>query len=230
MKILAIDTATKSCSVALVDNGSLAAELTASTGETHSRHLMRTIQVVLKRSGIPLRAVEGFAVTRGPGSFTGLRIGISTAKGLAAALGKPVVGISSLAALAAQSASPGLLICPLLDARRHEVYFSRYRLIDGEFQREAVEQVASPVEALEGIGEISLFVGDGAVLYRDVISDNLGKLAHFVPASRNIIRAATVGFLGQARLEKGLTDDVDTFVPRYIRKSDAELKRKSSDR
>jgi len=228
MKILAVDTATKSCSVALVDNGVLSAELTVATGETHSKHLMRTIEMVLERSGHVLSDLEGFAVIRGPGSFTGIRIGISTVKGLAMALGKPVVGISSLDALAAQSASPGFLICPFLDARKREVYFSRYRLVDGELQSEVAEQVASPVRALEGIGEACLFVGDGAILYRDVIIDNLGGLAHFVSGSPNIIRACTVGILGQDRLEKGLAADVDTFVPHYIRRSDAELKKKAS--
>ena len=106
MKILALDTATKTCSVALTDDGSLAAESTIIKNQTHTKHLMRLIHSVLEISGFGLSDMDGFAVTIGPGSFTGLRIGISTIKGLAQALGKPVVGISSLKALAWQGADP----------------------------------------------------------------------------------------------------------------------------
>ncbi len=118
MKILALDTATKSCSVALTENGRLCAELTTLKDQTHSKHVMDLIHSVFEISGVSISDVDGFAVTIGPGSFTGLRIGISTIKGLAHAVGKPIVGISSLKALAWQCTDQNFLICPLLDARK----------------------------------------------------------------------------------------------------------------
>jgi tRNA threonylcarbamoyladenosine biosynthesis protein TsaB len=110
MKILAVDTATKSCSVAIIDAGSLSAELTTQSDQTHSKHLMQRIDAVLGMADLSAVDLDGLAVTLGPGSFTGLRIGISTIKGLAYALGKPVVGISSLNALAWQCADRSFLI------------------------------------------------------------------------------------------------------------------------
>ena len=127
MKILAVDTSAMSCSTAIVDNGVVRAELSTVNSQTHSKHLMTMIDTVCKISGIEVAGMDGFAVTIGPGSFTGLRIGISTIKGLAWSLKKPVAGISSLEALAWQCAPVPCLICPLLDARKHEVYSGRYR-------------------------------------------------------------------------------------------------------
>jgi len=131
MKILAVDTATMSCSVAVVEAGCLKAELIQATGETHARHLMTMIDNVLQLSNETMAGIEGFGVTIGPGTFTGLRIGLSTVQGLALAESKPIAGVSSLDALAAQvMATPGesrSLVCALLDARRKEVYHRLYR-------------------------------------------------------------------------------------------------------
>ncbi len=226
MKILAVDTATKSCSVAIVTNRSVLAELTVSTGQTHSIHLMKTIQTVIDLSETDLSALDGFAVTKGPGSFTGLRIGISTIKGLAAATGKQMVGISTLEALAYQSALPDRLICSLVDARKDQVYFSRYRLTNGVLKQMIREQVASPFDFLIDIDEACVFAGDGALLYKDTITEKLGSLADFAPQGQHTLRASTVAFLSLERFKKGDTDDVNTFVPHYIRKSDAEIKSK----
>ena len=135
MIILAVDTATTSCSVAIIDKKCVLAEITLLREETHSKHLMDMIHTAIGFSGLKLSDLDGFAVVRGPGSFTGLRIGITTVKGLAAGLKKPLVGISSLEALAMQASHSPYLICPLLDARRGEVYFSRYRFDRGPFKR-----------------------------------------------------------------------------------------------
>ena len=126
MKILAIDTATMSCSAAIVADGLLRAELNTVTNQTHSKHLMDMIHTVCDMSEIKIAEVDGFAVTIGPGSFTGLRIGISTIKGLAWSLNKPVVGVSSLDAIAWQCDLSPYPICSLLDARKHEVYYCLY--------------------------------------------------------------------------------------------------------
>ena len=224
MKILAVDTATKSCSVAIVDKESLLAEMTVVNEQTHSKHLLKMINFVIKHSGLNLSDLNGFAVTSGPGSFTGLRIGISSVKGFAAAKRKPIVGISSLDALARQVPFSPYLICSLIDARRNEVYSARYRYKDGNLKKEDKEQAVSPEYALNGINEPCIFVGSGAVLYRKAIKDKLGEYAYFAQAYENIIRASTVASLSMDRFENDDTDDVETFVPNYIRKSDAQLK------
>ena len=191
--------------------------------ETHSVHLIQMIDGVLEMAGVRLDTLDGFAVTRGPGSFTGLRIGISTVKGLVETTGKPLVGVSTLHTLAGQAADDSRLICPIIDARKSEVYFSRYRYRQSRLEQ-VVDMKVAPVEkAIEGIDEPCLFVGDGARLYRDAILGTLGGNAHFAPASQQTLRASTVAFLSMEKFIRQETDRVDTFVPYYIRKSDAEL-------
>lgn len=226
MKILAVDTATQSCSVAMADKGKLLAELTTASHRTHSTQLMDIIHHVCGTSEMAVSDVDGFAVTVGPGSFTGLRIGISAIKGLAWSLNKPVVGISSLDALAWQCTPNDYLICPLIDARKKEVYFSRYRFKRNGLQKYGIEAVASPFEAVRGVREPSLFVGTGALLYQEKISVELGELAHFAAPSQHILRASSVAGLSMARFDNQKTDDVRLLVPHYIRKSDAELKKR----
>ncbi|MEA3438403.1 MAG: tRNA (adenosine(37)-N6)-threonylcarbamoyltransferase complex dimerization subunit type 1 TsaB [Thermodesulfobacteriota bacterium] len=224
MKILAVDTATKSCSVAIVDKESLLAEMTVVNEQTHSKHLLEMIRLVVKHSGLSLSDLNGFAVTLGPGSFTGLRIGISSVKGLAAAQEKKIAGVSSLDALARQASFSPYLICSLIDARRDEVYSSRYRYKDRQLKKEGEEQAVSPEDALDEINEPCIFVGSGAVLYRKAIKDKLGEYAYFVQAYENTIRASTVARLSIDRFENDDTDDAETLLPNYIRKSDAQLK------
>jgi len=226
MKILAVDTATTSCSAAIVDDGLVSAELATVNKQTHSKHLMNMIDTVCGMSGVKIADMDGFAVTIGPGSFTGLRIGISTVKGLAWSLDKPVVGVSSLDALAWQCTPVNYLVCALLDARRHEVYCCRYRFRDGELKKEGAEQVLSPVEVIGDIREPCLFVGSGAVLYKDEIADKLGASAHFAGWNHENIRASSVAGLSLERFIHQKTDDVALLVPQYVRKSYAEFQRK----
>ncbi len=223
MRILAVDTATTSCSVAIVDNTSLLSEFTLAKEETHSKHLMDMIKAALRISGLNFSDLDGFAVTRGPGSFTGLRIGISTIKGLAVASEKPVVGVSSLEALAFQVSYSRDLICPILDARRGEVYFSRYRFLNGHLKKQTKERVAPPDQAVEDLNESCLFVGNGALLYKEMILEKMGELASFAPLIKNTIRASTMAYLSMAKFENNDTDDIEKILPYYIRKSDAEL-------
>jgi tRNA threonylcarbamoyladenosine biosynthesis protein TsaB len=223
MRILAVDTATTSCSVAIVDNTSLLSEFTLAKEETHSKHLMDMIKAALRISGLNFSDLDGFAVTRGPGSFTGLRIGISTIKGLVVASEKPVVGVSSLEALALQVSYSRDLICPILDARRGEVYFSRYRFLNGHLKKQTKERVAPPDQAVEDLNESCLFVGNGALLYKEMILEKMGELASFAPLIKNTIRASTMAYLSMAKFENNDTDDIEKILPYYIRKSDAEL-------
>ncbi len=224
MKILSVDTSTTSCSVAIVDKESLVVEITNNRRQTHSKHLMDMINMVIGLSGLGLSDVDGFAVTRGPGTFTGLRIGVSSVKGLAVASGKPVVGVSSLDALALQASTYSNLICPLLDARRGEVYFSRYRFQDGYLKKEIKEQALSPEDAVRGLNEPCMFLGNGAILYKKILLRKLGASAAFAPPFQNTIRASTVAHLSLDRFLKKDTDDAASLVPYYIRKPDAILK------
>ena len=239
MKILALDTAAESCSVAIADSDFSAApplssspfpdpgtrvELTNLRKETHSRHLMGMIQTALGLSGLTLADMDGFAVAKGPGSFTGLRIGISTAKGLALASDKPIAGVSNLDALAAQFSFCPCLIAVLLDARKKEVYRACYRFGEnGAMKKERPEQVLSPDQAVADINEPCLFVGDGARLYQDIIREKRGETARFAHPCHHIIRASTLAALAMGRFQRDDSDDVALLVPRYIRKSDAEL-------
>ena len=225
MKILALDTATQSCSVAIVDGGTLLVELTKTNINTHSRHLMDLIKTICRLADLAAEDLDGFAVTIGPGSFTGLRIGISTIKGLAFTLGKPVVGVSSLDALAWQCAQSAYLICPLLDARKKEVYACRYRFVDGELKKESAEMVASPAEAVRGIREPSVFMGNGVELYREEISAELGELAQFAARGQHTIRASSIARLSLTENYRQQSGDAAFLVPKYIRRPDAEVQR-----
>jgi len=232
MKILAVDTSTESCSVALIESVSLSrdsemkslAELTIVSKITHSRHLMKMVDTVVRDSGIHIHDLDGFAVATGPGSFTGIRIGISTVKGLVLASGKPVVGISNLDALAYPFSFSPYLICTLMDARRGEVYCCSFRSDEkGILKKERNEQVLSPEKAIADINEPCLFVGNGALFYKNLIKEKISGLAHFVPPCQNIIRASAIAYLGMERLKENDTDDIAALAPNYVRKSEAEI-------
>ena len=223
MKILAVDTATKSCSVAVIGGDSLLAESTVANNQTHSRHLLQLIDAVIGQAGLEISDLDGFAVSIGPGSFTGLRIGIATIKGLAFSLKKPVVGISSLMALAYQCRQKPYLICPVIDARKQEVYYCHYRSDNGELKQKSPERVALPAEAVGNIRQPCIFIGSGAHLYQQLIIGELGQLAHFAAENEHTIQASAVAWLSLPRFKRQDTDDVLLMMPHYIRKSDAEL-------
>lgn len=221
MKILAFDTAATSCSVALMAGGELLAEATSFEKGTHARRLLPMIDALLKRESVALAAIDGFATTVGPGSFTGLRIGISTLKGLAAATGKPVAGLSTLEALAHQCTAEAENVCPLLDARKSEVYYCLYRRTASGLEAMTEERNAPPSVAVGEVGSVCAFIGDGALLYRDRIEQSLGRKAIFAPREQNAIRASTVAFLANRRFQSGEAADPFRLTPHYIRASDA---------
>lgn len=223
MNILAVDTATNSCGVAVLSQTGVKAHTVRISRETHSRHLLTIINQTLKLADLSVMDLDGLAVTRGPGSFTGLRIGLATIKGLALANNKPVVGISSLDALACQFMGCSLPVCVLLDARKSEVYARRYRFISGNMEPITDEQTLSPQAAVADITEPCLFAGPGAAVYWDVIEDAVGQDAFFAPGFQNTIRPEAVAYLGSRRLLKNDVDDPDTLTPVYIRQPDAVL-------
>ncbi|MBU0991198.1 MAG: tRNA (adenosine(37)-N6)-threonylcarbamoyltransferase complex dimerization subunit type 1 TsaB [Proteobacteria bacterium] len=223
MRILAVDTSTMSCSVSVLDSGLVIAEKTLVSKETHSKHLHEMIERVLDMADLDISDVDGFAVTKGPGSFTGLRIGVSAIKGLAFALNKPVVAVSSLEALAWPFCFSSIRICPMIDARRGEVYTAQYVSKNGMLEKIIDDSVLSPEKVVADLKDPALFIGSGALAYQEILTGHLGASAHFVPPHMNVIRAAAVGELGFRKFGKRENDDVHSFKPRYIRKSDAEL-------
>lgn len=223
-RILAVDTASRCCSVAVREAGRVAAELSVVSERTHSVHLLRMVREALQLAAVELEQIDGMAVSIGPGSFTGLRIGISTVQGLAFAGGKPCVGVSSLEALASGCLPWPHAIFALMDARKGEVYVGRYREVGGRLERLAPECILPLSEALPPADVPRLFVGDGAERHRERIRAALGDLAAFVPPERNFPRAGIVARLAQPVLESGQGVDSGHLAPRYLRQSDAELR------
>lgn len=229
MRILAIDTTSHGCSVAVTENQHLVAELNFQKHETHSKHLMGIIDNILNISGMDIKDIDGFAVARGPGSFTGLRIGLSTIKGLAFVTGKPIVGVSSLDALALSVPWLGMPICTLLDARKNEVYMARYSREEGQLVTQKTACAAGQEMLCDDISEKTVFVGTGLNVFGRFIQNKLGDLAVLMPPSYQHIRARDVAELSFESFESGKTDETALIIPQYIRKSDAELNRLNTE-
>ena len=225
MRILAADTSTRTGSVAVLAGENLLAEVLTTGEQTHAKRLMAAIDRTLKMAGMTVEDCDGFAVTTGPGSFTGLRIGISTVKGLAFATQKPVSSVSTLDALAYQFPSCRHLVCPILDARKGQIYTALYECgPDMKLNKIVHECAVEPRIWLQKIEHSCLLVGDGTTAYGDLIREMLGTRAHFAPSYLNVPRASVVGFLGLKQLVEGRNVDVSVLEPFYIRKSDAEIK------
>lgn len=222
MKILSVDTSTATCSVGVADGDKLLAESVNSNGQTHVRHLMGMIHKTLGISGFSIREIDGFAVVTGPGTFTGLRIGIGTVKGLACALSRPVVGVTSLEALAAQADLPTKLVCPVIDARRGEVYYGLYETAQAEPVPAGMHRVAPPSELVKSIRDSCQFIGNGARLYAEIFAAALGPLFQFSPSCRDTICAKTLSRLALKKFQKRDTQKMPSVAPYYIRRSDAE--------
>ena len=223
MKILAADTSTRTCSVALIQNDALIAETTTGMRETHSKHLMDMIDQLLTQARLDINALDALAVVKGPGSFTGLRIGISTVKGLAAATGIPVYGISALEALAWQCKGYATRIYPMIDARRDEVYTAGYRVTDKGLDKQMAEQVGAPDKVVKAMETPCLCIGTGALLYRELLEAHLGSDVASAPAMRHHVQASSVAYLAWQKIEQGGLDKNDQITPDYLRKSDAEI-------
>ncbi|SPF34706.1 Peptidase M22, glycoprotease [Syntrophobacter sp. SbD1] len=228
MKILAADTSTPSGSLALFDGENLTAEWTLRSGKTHNRRLLKSLDSILRKAGWDLKSIDAFAVASGPGSFTGLRIGMTTMKVLAWTTGKLYGSICSLDALAfpfCLSASP---ICAMIDARKSEVYCALYRP-DGkgglnlDIQHSAMSPSLLAEKILSRFSEPVIFCGDGWTAYRSLLRAKLGDLVLEPPSCFHIIRAASVGELARRRFVKEESDDPRSSAPMYLRASEAEI-------
>jgi len=178
----------------------------------------------IEGASLKVRDIQGIALSLGPGSFTGLRIGVSTVKGLAYALKIPVVGVSTLEALSGNVPYCSSIICPLLDARKKEVY-AAFFLGDGSGRvtRKSEDWVLSPEELCRRITGKTLFLGNGIEVYAEVLQKNLGFLASFAPPELSLPRALNVARLSLPKFQKGQTLDLFSFTPIYIRRSEAEI-------
>jgi len=224
MRILATDTSTKIGSVALVEDESLVAEYTLNVSETHSARLMPTIDRILEDAAVTIDEIDAVAVAIGPGSFTGLRIGLATFKGLALAAEKRLVAVPTLDALAFSIPFCEHMVCPILDARMGEVYAAFYRFKDGVCEKLSADMVLPVEEAFRDVSESVVILGDGIALYRDRIVALLKDRAMFAPQRLWAPRAVNVAVLAKYRLDRGEADDVETLEPIYLRKSEAERK------
>ena len=225
--ILSIDTATPCSSVALTlgtrQDGRVVAAFSLTGKVTHSRRLLSVIDLLMVETVRTWQDIDGIAISLGPGSFTGLRIGMATAKGLAAAAGKVLIGISTLDALASKCVSDKL-ICAVLDARKKEVYAAFYRLgDDGLIERVSEQAVLQPQELAAQVTEPVIMVGDGALVYGEFFRTLLGERVMLAPAQLHEPSASSLGLLAGEKLVRGELLDLAEGVPTYIRSSDAEL-------
>lgn len=223
VKLLTIQTATPAGSVALTHGERLLGELHLDVRRTHGSWLLPAIGQLLGAAGLDAAELDAFAVTIGPGSFTGLRVGLATAKGLAIATGRPLVGVSTLQALAMQAPHAALPVCALLDARKGEVYAGLFRQDAGLPEPLAAETVAAPERVLAGLSGPTLFVGDGAAAYRPLILRHLGEAARFLPAAYDPPRAAHAAVLAARCFAAGAAVPPAALNPLYLRPSEAEL-------
>ena len=226
MLILSLDTSTLVGSVAVTRDDDIVAESCINVQRTHAERLLPAITRMLEDCGLSFFDLDAVAVTEGPGSFTGLRIGMATAKGICFAAGKPVIGISTLTALAQNLAFARHPVCPVLDAKKKQVYCGLYRDAgDGMVRMEWEDRAASPEELVRRITEPTIFLGDGMRKYGAMLSKSLGGNALFAPANYHVVRASNIGRLARRRLQNGEADDLFTLTPRYLRRSDAEIAR-----
>jgi tRNA threonylcarbamoyladenosine biosynthesis protein TsaB len=224
MRILSLDSATESATCAILDDRKVLSEITFNNKKQHAQILMPIIHELFENTGINISDIDGFVVSKGPGSFTGLRIGMATIKGLCQGTKKPFVSVSTLDSLAYNLAYTGGIICPLLDALRDNVYTSLYTFDNNQLNRISDYMNVSLDELINILKEKSCnitFVGDGALKFQERLISQLPN-AKFAPSHLNLAKASSLGELGLKLLSNGIEDDIYASVPIYLRKPQAE--------
>lgn len=228
MKILALDSSGLVASVAVLEDDNLLAEYTINYKKTHSQTLLPMLETIGTMIELDLNTVDAVAVASGPGSFTGLRIGAATAKGLGLALKKPIVGIPTVDGLAYNLFDIQGTVCPIMDARRNQVYTGIYQFVDHKMQT-IQKQVAVGIEELiiqlNKRGQTVTFLGDGTAVYKKVIEAQCAVPWSFAPAHVNKQRAAAIGALAMISCKQGNVQPAADFQPDYLRVSQAERER-----
>ena len=221
--LLTIDTCSATGSVALSRGETLLGEVLTHLPGTHTDRLLGSVRQLLEVSGLQMTDIDGFGVVFGPGSFTGLRVGVATVKGLSMATGRPIVGVSSLRTLALQAPFPSVPVWALLDARKKEVYAGCYHWQEGLPTLVGAEMVLPPERLLEQLQGEVLLLGDGALVYRSLFAGRLGTRARFAPWALNFSRASSAAVLALADWRAGRALSPELLNPYYIRPSEAEI-------
>ena len=236
MKILAVDSSGLVASVAVVEEDILLAEYTMNYKKTHSQTLLPMLNEVKQMIDLDLNSVDAIAVASGPGSFTGLRIGSATVKGLGLALEKPIVEVPTLEGLAYNLCGTTHLVCPLMDARRNQVYTGVYGFEPTEeawkmvtVKEQCAVDVTEILESLNELGQPVIFLGDGVPVYKEQISKICKVSYTFAPAGMNRQRAASIGCLGVIYAKAGKLVTAAEHQPEYLRKSQAEREREEAN-
>lgn len=228
MKILAIDSSGLVATVAVMEDEQLLAEYTMNYKKTHSQTLLPMLDEMAKMIELDLDTIDAIAVAAGPGSFTGLRIGAATAKGLGLALKKPLISVPTLEGMAYQFFGTDKLICPMMDARRNQVYTGIYRILETDLEV-IRNQMAVPIEEileeLNQLGKSVILLGDGASVYREKIEEQLQVPYLFAPAHLSRQSAGAVAALGMKYAKAGRMESAMEHQPDYLRVSQAERER-----
>ena len=228
MKILALDSSGNVATVSLLQDDILLSEYTIDYKKTHSQTLLPMLDEILQRVEFPLESIDAIAVAKGPGSFTGLRIGAATAKGLGLALDKPLIPVPTTAAMACLLWDHPGIVCPIMDARRSQVYTGIYRFADGRLET-VEDQMALPIEELliklNARQEPVAFLGDGVPVFEKQIREGMKVPCSFAPAHLNRQRAGAVAWLGAQLFRQGIFETAADHRPDYLRVSQAERER-----
>lgn len=231
MLVLAIDSSTTVATVAVANQQKILGEYTIDDKYTHSQKLMPMVESLLNQLGIDISEIDLLAVTKGPGSFTGLRIGVATVKSLSYALEKPIVGESSLSVLANGHKYFNGIVVPMIDARNKRVFASAYsgngKSLKVLLKEDALE-VSALLEKLKDTEKDLLFTGDGSVSYKEMIENALGDRAVFSECHLNIPKASSLCALALVKYKNNEVEDTFSLVPSYLRLSQAEQQRESA--
>lgn len=225
MLLLAIESSGLVASIALMTEDKLIGEYTTNFKKTHSQTLLPMMDEVVKMTGLCLDDVDAIVISGGPGSFTGLRIGAATAKGLGLALNKPLVNVPTVDALAFNLYGTDQIICPIMDARRQQVYTGLYTFEGDDFKVLCPQKAVGIDEIVKEINEMGksvIFLGDGVPVHKEFIKANIEVPCNFAPPHLNAQRAGALAALGKCYFEEGRLETADEHVPEYLRLSQAE--------
>lgn len=225
MKILAIESSSLTASVAIVEDEIMVAEYTTNYKKTHSQTLLPMIDEMCRMTDYNLEEIDAIAVSAGPGSFTGLRIGSATAKGLGLALQKPLIHVPTVEAMAYNIFDTDKYIVPIMDARRGQVYTGIYKNINGtveEVKPQCITLLDELLEELNKLGSAVIFLGDGVPAFREKIIQTLTVPVLFAPAQMNLQKAGSVAALGKKYFSEGKIETAAAHAPDYLRLSQAE--------
>lgn len=228
MKLLGMDSSGLTASVAIVDEESLVAEYTVNYKKTHSQTLVPMLDEIVKMTELDLKTVDAIAIAKGPGSFTGLRIGSATAKGLGFALNIPIIEVPTTDGLAFNMVGTDKLVAPIMDAKRDQVYTGLYEFSDNDLvtiQESTAEPIEETIERINKLNRPVIFLGDGVKVYKDRILEKISVPVSFAPMNKNLQSAASVATLGFKLFKEGKWVKASEHVPEYLRLSQAERER-----